>query len=248
MNKIRPVNHPIMNSIGIILFFGSLWLTGRLIYERTFLTWEEGPQMVAFYLAHSMYLILLFGAISFYGAHLWLIWLLYIGFRTPKLVKAEDLVVANLLLVVIIAGHIPDNCLQYFMIKFYGPGKHGGDLLINNAARGHYMVVESLLDQGVPVNVVGVGGATPILAASLKGDERIVKLLILKGADLNVRDIAGGTALMSAAESDSPEVIELLLKSGIDPSIKNNEGMTALDIAIELGKEDNARVLRKAMK
>lgn len=41
--------------IGILMCAGTLVLTARLIWEMTWLTWQQGPQMVGFSLAHSIY-------------------------------------------------------------------------------------------------------------------------------------------------------------------------------------------------
>jgi hypothetical protein len=38
---------------GVLVFMGSAILAARLIWEQTVWTWERGPQMVGFSLAHG---------------------------------------------------------------------------------------------------------------------------------------------------------------------------------------------------
>src|SRR3984957_1906564 len=46
-------------ALGAIPIIGTALLTGRLIWEQTVWTWERGPQMVGFSLAHGSYAVLL---------------------------------------------------------------------------------------------------------------------------------------------------------------------------------------------
>src|SRR5271168_5342948 len=46
-------------ALGVIPLIGTALLTGRLIWEQTVWTWERGPQMVGFSLAHGSYAVLL---------------------------------------------------------------------------------------------------------------------------------------------------------------------------------------------
>src|ERR1700693_3623682 len=45
--------------VGAVFFIGSLMLAARIVWEQTVWTWEQGPQMVGFSLAHG------FGAVLF---------------------------------------------------------------------------------------------------------------------------------------------------------------------------------------
>lgn len=45
--------------IGMIAIIGSTVLAARLIWEMTWLTWHQGPQMIGFSLAHSVAALLL---------------------------------------------------------------------------------------------------------------------------------------------------------------------------------------------
>jgi len=46
-------------AVGVAPFIGTALLVGRLIWEQTVWTWERGPQMVGFSLAHGSYAVLL---------------------------------------------------------------------------------------------------------------------------------------------------------------------------------------------
>src|SRR5438876_5175713 len=49
-------------ALGVIPLIGTALLAGRLIWEQTVWTWERGPQMVGFSLAHGSSAVLLLAA------------------------------------------------------------------------------------------------------------------------------------------------------------------------------------------
>jgi hypothetical protein len=49
--------------LGICAILGSAMLAGRLIWEMTLLTWERGPQMIGFTLAHGAGVLLFFAPV-----------------------------------------------------------------------------------------------------------------------------------------------------------------------------------------
>lgn len=248
MNQKKVPLHPILTATGILLIPGSVWLTWKLIYEDTILTWERGPQMVGFTLVHQNFAFFLIGVGSLILAHVWLITLAIQWIRSRRQMGIENWIIGGFLLIGLIPNYIPGNVWRLGMIKLYGPGPHGGELLIECAAFGDVKTVQELIKQGVDVNVKGIGDTTPLLAACVDGNAKTVEVLISNGADINTKDITGGTALMGAAENNTPDVIRVLLKHGLDPSLKNNDGKTALDYAVERGRADNAEVLREVMK
>ncbi len=91
---------------------------------------------------------------------------------------------------------------------------HGAAALFNAILKGRTAVVQTLMDQGVNVNVRTVSGKTPLMAAAYKGYGDIVTMLLTGGADANIRDSKGDTALKIAARAGFSRVVEQLKKSG----------------------------------
>ncbi len=91
---------------------------------------------------------------------------------------------------------------------------HGAAALFTAILKGRVAVVQSLLQQGVNVNVKTVSGKTPLMAAAYKGYGDIVQLLIDNGADINMQDARGDTAIKIASRAGFTRVVELLTKAG----------------------------------
>jgi ankyrin repeat protein len=87
---------------------------------------------------------------------------------------------------------------------------------------GRNVVVEFLLEQGVPVQSQASTGQTPFHWAVIGGQKETIALLLSRGADLEAKNAYGGTALgqacWSAAHTDSPgaylEIADLLKRHG----------------------------------
>lgn len=94
---------------------------------------------------------------------------------------------------------------------------HGAAALFTAILKGRVAVVQSLLQQGVNVNVKTVSGKTPLMAAAYKGYGDIVQLLLDSGADVNMRDARGDSALKIATRAGYTRVVELLTKAGAQP-------------------------------
>lgn len=87
---------------------------------------------------------------------------------------------------------------------------HGAAALFSAVLKGRIAAVQTLLAQGVNVNVRTVSGKTPLMAAAYKGYGDIVQLLIEGGANLYVRDARGDTALSIAERLGYTRIVELL--------------------------------------
>jgi hypothetical protein len=91
---------------------------------------------------------------------------------------------------------------------------HGAAALFTAILKGRIAVVQSLLQQGVNVNVKTVSGKTPLMAAAYKGYGDVVQLLLDNGADVNMRDARGDTAIKIAGRAGFTRIVELLTKAG----------------------------------
>jgi len=89
---------------------------------------------------------------------------------------------------------------------------HGAAALFTAILKGRIAVVQSLLNQGVNVNVRTVSGKTPLMAAAYKGYSDIVQMLLDNGADMSSTDGRGDTAEKIAERGGYSRIVELLKK------------------------------------
>ena len=61
----------------------------------------------------------------------------------------------------------------------------GSATLVSTVNAGQIVLVNKILDQGVPVNDIDGNGRSPLIYAAMKDNEDIVTLLLAKGADVN---------------------------------------------------------------
>ncbi len=94
---------------------------------------------------------------------------------------------------------------------------HGAAALFTAILKGRIAVVQSLITQGVNVNVRTISGKTPLMAACFKGYSDIVQLLVDNSADTNAKDSKGDTALKIATRGGYTRIVELLKKAGARP-------------------------------
>jgi len=91
---------------------------------------------------------------------------------------------------------------------------HGAAALFTAILKGRIAVVQSLLNQGVNVNVTTISGKTPLMAASYKGYSDIIQMLLDNNADVNAKDGRGDTAVKIATRGGYTRIAELLKKAG----------------------------------
>lgn len=91
---------------------------------------------------------------------------------------------------------------------------HGAAALFTAILKGRIAVVQSLLSQGVNVNVRTISGKTPLMAAAYKGYSDIVQMLLENGADVNAKDGRGDSALKISVRGGYTRIVELLKKVG----------------------------------
>lgn len=79
------------------------------------------------------------------------------------------------------------------------------------ALGGHYHLVESLLQDGVAVDLRDADFETPLNLAAKMGFINIVKLLVSHGADQQLRNKDGVTAILWAMMENHLEVVNFLM-------------------------------------
>lgn len=105
-------------------------------------------------------------------------------------------------------------------------------------ARGDSGAARSVLDSGVPADLLAGDGLAPLHWALVRRDTGMVDLLLERGSSIDVRSVQGATPLMNAVQeqSISIEMVSFLLDRGADPNATDNRGFTALHRAAEFGQ------------
>ncbi|MGG4506752.1 ankyrin repeat domain-containing protein [Heyndrickxia sporothermodurans] len=119
------------------------------------------------------------------------------------------------------------------------------------AKKGHFGIVEYLVQKGIDVNTKGdIFDASPLRLAAGEGNLEIVKYLIENGAELDV-SLAKRNPLFGAIYGGHKEVAEFLVEKGIDISIRytgeNIKNMDAYEYARQFGQTEIAEYLKKKM-
>jgi ankyrin repeat protein len=101
-------------------------------------------------------------------------------------------------------------------------------------ARGRSPVVRLLLERGADPTIAGLGGWTPLMAASSGACLEVVRLLLGHSSGkitISQRDEDGRTALWLACLDGRGGFVRALLEGGADPTIADNDGTTPMAIA-----------------
>lgn len=121
---------------------------------------------------------------------------------------------------------------------------YGATALFNAILKDRTPMVESMLKNGIDINVRTPDGTTPLMAAVAKGSLEIMQLLVAKGADVNVQNNVGETAYMLATRSAFAPGIALLKASGATASATIDAEFDAMQNEAPAPKaEANARVV-----
>jgi len=146
---------------------------------------------------------------------------LVVGANLPEDIAKEFGIDPLILLLTLLAVIIASLANRFFFKLPTGMEKtgrtksaHGAAALFNAILKGRIASVQSLLAQGVDVNVRTVSGKTPLMAAAFKGYSDIVQLLIENGADPNIRDARGDSALKIATRGGFTRAADLLKGQG----------------------------------
>jgi hypothetical protein len=137
---------------GVLFFVGTAILFARLIWEETVWTWERGPQMVGFSLAHNT------GAILFAFPLVLIIWttsliaLTVWNLTKKKRISRTRWVALGMIISLFVLGGLPEGYWQRAFIGRMAASPRAGDLLLYAAYRGDAGTVQGLVSHGVPVN------------------------------------------------------------------------------------------------
>lgn len=96
--------------------------------------------------------------------------------------------------------------------------------LINATLKGNTAEAESLIAEGIDINVYNRNGATALMHAVARNEFDLVETLAQAGARLDHQDATGRTALFIACQYDRVDALEILLDHGANPSLQTYDG------------------------
>ncbi|HVU24087.1 MAG TPA: ankyrin repeat domain-containing protein [Opitutus sp.] len=200
--------------MGVCLMLGTAALASRLVWERTLLSWERGPQMIGFALAHGSGIgLLLFPPLLV----LWLAFAIirsgWSFWRMRKVAKSSVGSIACGLAV--LSALLPSQgfWIRVFPTRF-AQCPHGPDFMITAAAEGDVGAVKALLDHGIPADARNREGKTALYCAAVGGSSEIARFLISRGADVNAISLWGDSPLAVAIAEGHEDTAALLRAHG----------------------------------
>ena len=105
-------------------------------------------------------------------------------------------------------------------------------------------IAQELIENGADVNFISASGE-PLLQAAVDSDNKlIVELMIMNGVSLKNKNLSGDGPLHWAVMNGSSDILRMLIYNGADKDIVNNDGKTARDLAISVGKDKVAEMLK----
>jgi hypothetical protein len=201
--------------LGVIPLIGTALLAVRLIWEQTVWTWERGPQMVGFSLAHGSSAVLLFAP---FLLGCWAtIALVVIVTNLVKKRRTDTPTWAAFGLAVLLFGllFVPSGVWQRLFIRQMASSPRAGDLLVYAAYNADFRTVKAMLSHGVSVGATDHSERrTALHAAAIAGDLRTIEFLVSSGADVNALDRSGDSPTELAASSGHQESATFLQEHG----------------------------------
>jgi hypothetical protein len=200
--------------IGIVAILFAAIFTGRMVWEETFLTLQQGPQMLGFSLAHGG------GAILFltpFVLSLWILSALLILaiclWRKRSLSKWYWSTLASAILVLGVLS-IPPEFWQWLLIRSFATSPHAADLMVYDAAEGDVRTVRAYLEHGVPLTARDYEGSTAVFTAAAGGSLPMIEMLASKGANLDTTNSYGDSPLEAASKNGRVSVVDFLMAHG----------------------------------
>jgi hypothetical protein len=213
-NRATTRSSKVLVSVGWAAITLTAILAGRIVWEETFLTIQQGPQMLGFSLAHGP------GAVLFLAPIVLLLWILAaIVVLVVCLVRKRPLsrwywLTLGSAIAIIGFLSIPSVFWQWSLIGSFASSPHAGDLMVYDAAEGDLRTVHGYLEHGVPLTATNYEGSTATFGAAAGGSLPVIEMLANRGADLNATNLYGDSPLEAATENKHAAVVSFLKARG----------------------------------
>jgi hypothetical protein len=201
-------------SVGVAASVFTAILAGRMVWEETSLTIQQGPQMLGFSLAHGS------GVVLFLAPVVFLLWILaaivvlvVCLLRKTPLSRWYWLTLGSAVGIVGILS-IPPVFWQWSLIGIFAGSPHAADLMVYDAAEGDLRTVRGYLEHGVPLTATSDEGSTATFSAAAGGSLPVIEMLASRGADLNATNLYGNSPLEAATENKHYNVATFLKAHG----------------------------------
>ena len=201
-------------SIGVLAILFAAVFAGRMVWEETFLTLQQGPQMVGFSLAHGPGVVLFLAPITLFLLIIAaIVVLLVFLLRKRRLSRWYWLTLGGAIAVIGVLS-IPSGFWQWLLIGSFATSPHAADLMVSDAAEGDVLTVRGYLKHGVPLTATNYEGSTAAFAAAAGGSLPMIEMLASRGADLNATNMYGDSPLEAASENGHASVVAFLKAHG----------------------------------
>ncbi len=205
---------PILIGTGIVAIFFAALLDGRFIWEETFLTYDQGPQMIGFSLIHGYYAPLILAPV------LVILWFLVAVITAIVLVIRKRPVTRTLWMCLAISLllfgvlSIPPVFWQWLFVGTFARSPHAADLMTYASAEGDLRTVQAYVSHGVPIESKDYQGSTAAFMAAAGGHTTLLEWLAARGANLNALNAYGDSPLQAAVQNKRLEAAALLKSRG----------------------------------
>lgn len=121
--------------------------------------------------------------------------------------------------------------------------------LTKASEKGHFNIVQYLVENGAEIDKENGYGWTPLMCASMNGFLDIVKYLVDKGANIEIKTDSKWTALTFASTEGHLEVVKYLIKSGADVNVRDDKNRSIIDCILNGASDvDDALLSDKHLK
>jgi hypothetical protein len=188
---------------GAVALLGAGLLAARLVWEQTWLTWTQGPQMVGFALVHAGPAFLLLSPV------LLGIWVLVLGTTSVVALlgrrRPSRAIVLNLVAAIVIAvvPFVPYGAWQRLFAARLARGPHAAELMLHAAALGDLRTVKAFVAHGVAPGSTSRTGATGLHAAAVGDQVDVLAWFVAQGVAIDATDRYGDSPLENAMDSNS---------------------------------------------
>ncbi len=186
----------------------------RIIWEETSLTFQDGPQMIGYSLAHGLFAALflapLISALWALAALLNLI--VSIVRRRPVSKWLAFTFLASALLLGLLT--VPPVFWQWLLIGHFAKSPHAADLMTYAAGEGDVRTVNGYLSHGIPIESTNYEGATSLFQAAAVGNMELLSLLASKGANLSAVNSYGDSPGKAAIKNHQDAAAAFLRNRG----------------------------------